>query len=594
MKKPTLLKKLLVKFLLLSVTGFLVLLFVGRFQFKNIYLEEKTGHLRSMALVLSDSVLDLLKDKNYSKIRELVRKYSIESKQRITVVLSSGEVIADSKKSPSELVNHRDRPEIAEALDGQMSHSIRYSNSLKEESIYVAVPLILEGQVLGVLRHSYITHDLKPVLWDYTWNFFWGTLIIGVLFILLLVLTTRDIGASLNRIHEKARSFAMGDFGDPIPSLPNEPYEISSLVKSLNEMASKLGHLFSKIHRQRNEREAIFTGMSEGVLSIYMDDNIFHWNKSVCQFFGVPYSKDYKGLPYKSVFNNDQISKLVDEIKDCKSFIEEEIVLSNGKVLQMHGSILKQEDGADLGVLMVFNDITRLRELENHRKDFVANVSHELRTQLTSIQGYIETLIEGDVEDKELRTKFLKTIQRNAERLHQITEDLLALSELDKEKSDDRLLLEVSHISGILNSAVHSCEGRAQQKGTRIELDINEDVFMPVNSRLLEQAVVNLIENAIKYGDSGSHVKVGMTKIGDAQDLISIHVSDSGPGIPSEHLDRLFERFYSVDKARSRELGGSGLGLSIVKNIAHAHGGNVSVESQVGVGSTFSIQLPLQ
>ncbi|MCB0422968.1 MAG: PAS domain-containing protein, partial [Bdellovibrionales bacterium] len=415
------------------MTGFLVLLFVGRFQFKNIYLEEKTGHLRSMALVLSDSVLDLLKDKNYSKIRELVRKYSIESKQRITVVLSSGEVIADSKKSPSELVNHRDRPEIAEALDGQMSHSIRYSNSLKEESIYVAVPLILEGQVLGVLRHSYITHDLKPVLWDYTWNFFWGTLIIGVLFILLLVLTTRDIGASLNRIHEKARSFAMGDFGDPIPSLPNEPYEISSLVKSLNEMASKLGHLFSKIHRQRNEREAIFTGMSEGVLSIYMDDNIFHWNKSVCQFFGVPYSKDYKGLPYKSVFNNDQISKLVDEIKDCKSFIEEEIVLSNGKVLQMHGSILKQEDGADLGVLMVFNDITRLRELENHRKDFVANVSHELRTPLTSIQGYIETLIEGDVEDKELRTKFLKTIQRNAERLHQITEDLLALSELDKE-----------------------------------------------------------------------------------------------------------------------------------------------------------------
>lgn len=593
MTKPTLLKKLLIKFLILSITGFFALLFLGRFQFKNIYIEEKSLHLRNMALMLSDSVEDLIVSKDYEKLQDLIQKNSRFSEQRVTVVLSDGKVVADSKRDPAQLANHKSRPEIAKALTGEMGESLRYSDSLNEESIYVAVPLKADGNVLGVLRHSYVAHDLKPVLWSYTWNFFWLTLIVGVLFISLLAITTRDIGTSLNRIHEKARSFAMGDFGDPIPAQPNEPYEISSLVKSLNEMATKLGQLFSKIQRQKNEREAIFTGMSEGVLSIYMDDNIFHWNKSVCQFFDVPYSKDYKGVPYLEVFQNSQISNVVTRIKSQKSFVEEEVELNNGKVLQVHGSILKQDSGDDLGVLMVFNDITRLRELENHRKDFVANVSHELRTPLTSIQGYIETLLDGAVDNKELRERFLQTIKRNSERLHQITEDLLALSELDKEDGESSVQLEVSHLSAILSSAVKACENRAKQKNAELELIVDEDIFMPVNSRLLEQAVVNLIENAIKYGDSGNHVYIGLAKTDTEKNKLSIQVSDRGPGIPEEHLDRLFERFYSVDKARSRELGGSGLGLSIVKNIAHAHGGTVSVESKVGEGSTFSITLPL-
>lgn len=591
MRKPTLFRKLFYKLLLISLFGFFVLLFLGRLNFKNFYLDEKALHLKNIATVLHDPVSNYLESHDYNSLQEYIKNKTSDNKQRISVVLVNGDVVADTEKSPKLLDNHINRPEIGEALKGKVGRSLRYSNSLKEESIYVAIPVYGQEEIIGVLRHSYITHDLKPVLRDFTWNFFWGTFLIGIILLIYLTISTKKFATSLTRIQEKAKAFAQGDFKELIPANSKEPYEISSLIKSLNEMAEKLGDLFGKIDRQRNEREAIFTGMSEGVLSVYMDGNIFHLNQSVCHFFDVPYNNNYKGTPLLEVFRNTQIINFLEKVKSEKYFIEEEFQLANGKTLLVHGSILKKGDNEELGILLVFNDITQVRKLEDHRKEFVANVSHELRTPLTSIQGYIETLIEGKVDSEEIRNKFLLTIKRNSERLEQITEDLLTLSELDKENTNDVIKLEVLPLKNVVRDAVELCKDKGSNKDIEIQFTDEADASLAINPRLLEQALVNLIDNAIKYSEKNTTVSILIQK---ENSEISIAVKDQGAGIEESHLARLFERFYSVNKARSREMGGSGLGLSIVKNIALAHNAKVDVNSALGVGTTFFIRFPIK
>jgi two-component system phosphate regulon sensor histidine kinase PhoR len=259
------------------------------------------------------------------------------------------------------------------------------------------------------------------------------------------------------------------------------------------------------------------------------------------------------------------------------------------RTLQANASLLRGEgdDGA-VGAVVVLNDVTRLKRLEAVRRDFVANVSHELKTPVTSIKGFTETLLDGASEDPEASRRFLRIIAGQADRLNSIIEDLLALSALEATR-EGRPALEEADVCDVVTVAVEVCEPKAQAKGINIDTQCAGSVFAPINPPLLEQAVVNLIDNAVKYSPEGSEIGVRLEEIGDQ---VVIRVADHGPGIPREHLTRLFERFYRVDKARSRDLGGTGLGLSIVKHIAQVHGGRVSVESTLGRGSTFSIYLP--
>lgn len=592
MHRPTFFKKLLPKLFILYVFGFLGLVGLGRYHFKDYYYHETTEHLLYAAELLQDPIQEFLLENDVKGLIAHIKKSSKKIKQRITVVLPSGKVLVDSERNAEEMDIHSDRPEILKAFSGEVGQSIRFSNTMKEEFIYVAIPLKVNGQVIGVLRNSYQTGKITPALNNFTWKLFTGSVALGILLIFLLSIVSRNVNSSLNRIQTKAQSYAEGKFDVLIPSDPDDSYEINSLVKSLNEMALKLGHLFNKTERQRNEREAILEGMSEGVLSVYMDNHIFHWNRAVCRFFDVPYTDHYKGLPLVEIFRNKQIHDMVDFIKSSNGVIEEEITLANNKILQVHGNILKKNDGTDLCVLMVFTDITKIRLLENHRKEFVANVSHELRTPLTSISGYVDTLLEGEVNSEEMQKKFLSTVKRNSDRLHRIIEDLLALSELDLENENNEIKLDKITISNLLEGAVSHIEEKATKKNTEITIEVPEDRPLQVNIRLIEQAISNLIDNAVKY--SGENAKVQVKSSIDHQNQwVTIKIIDNGPGIPKDHQERLFERFYSVNKARSRELGGSGLGLSIVKNIILAHRGNVSVESEVGKGSVFSITLPM-
>ena len=592
MSKPSIFKKLFPKFLFLSLLGFFSLLALGRIHFKSFYHQESSRHLQEIASVMAPPIVNLILQNDLKSLVKHTEKLAQQSNQRITVILKDGVVISDSNKSPELLDNHKNRPEVLSALKGQVGQSLRYSDSLNEESIYVAIPLYSNNRIIGVLRNSYIISNLTPALNSYTLKVFLGSLVLGVILTFILTYTIKNISSSISKIQTKVQDIADGNFESFISNDPNDSQEISNLINSLNKTARRLGQFFQKIQRQRNEREAILEGMSEGVLSVYMDNNIFHWNKSVCKFFDVPFLDTYKGTPLIEVFRNIQIHDMVEYIKKSEGIVEQEITLSNNRVLQIHGNVLKRPNGEDLCVLMVFTDISTIRSLENHRKEFVGNVSHELRTPLTSISGYIDTLLEGEVSSEETQKKFLHTIKRNSERLNNIIEDLLALSELDLENNYQDSDFEKKSAKELIKDSMAYCDLAAKNKNIQIKLEVSDEHDLYVNIRLMQQAISNLIDNAIKYSSDGSIVNI-QCKADLHQNISRIEIIDNGPGIPVEHQNRLFERFYSADKARSRELGGSGLGLSIVKNIVLAHRGSVQVKSEVGKGSVFSITLPI-
>ena len=264
-------------------------------------------------------------------------------------------------------------------------------------------------------------------------------------------------------------------------------------------------------------------------------------------------------------------------------------IKDNGrKIFKAHGTSLRDSQGISLGTLVVLHDITQLRQLENTRRDFVANVSHELKTPITSIKGFVETLLAGALKEPENAENFLKIIAKQTDRLNEIIDDLLTLSRIEQDAERRQIFLNGQKIKGVLQSAIQVCEAKAAGKKIALELNCPEDLRAQINPPLLEQALVNLVDNAVKFSEPGRVVQVEAQREGPQ---VIIRVRDQGPGIPPEHLPRIFERFYRVDAGRSRKIGGSGLGLAIVKHIALAHGGRVTVASSPGKETVFSLQV---
>lgn len=261
------------------------------------------------------------------------------------------------------------------------------------------------------------------------------------------------------------------------------------------------------------------------------------------------------------------------------------------RLFQLHGAPLPTEAGSKIGAVIVLNDMTRMRRLENVRREFVANVSHELKTPITSIQGFVEALLEGAMSDHKQAERFLKIIARHSDRLNSIIEDLLTLSRLEEDRERRETSFEVTELKAVLASAIELSSTKAEDKKMKIELICQDDTKAKINAALLEQAMINLIDNAIKYSSSGDIIRIIAEQ---KNNETTISVEDNGCGIAPEHLPRIFERFYVIDKGRSRKLGGTGLGLAIVKHIAQVHGGYVTVESMLGKGSIFTIHLPAE
>ena len=551
------------------------------------YLDQVGSDLISRARLLADELESGTALADAAKVDDLCKRLGRNSSVRITVIDPSGRVIGDSMENPALMANHSDRPEVIAALAGQLGRSQRMSPTLKEPMIYAALPLEKGGKVIGVVRTAASLQSISKAVRGIYFKIAFAGLVIALLSGLITLAISRRISRPLEELKRGAEIFARGELGRKLSVAGSE--EIAGLVETMNQMAAQLDERIRAISSQRNEQDAILGSMVEGVLAVDSHERLLSVNAAGLRMLGI--SPELKGRSIQELIRNPALQRLIRKTLTEPGPVEGEIVLEQetSKFLQAHGAIISDARDQGSGAVIVLNDITRLKQLENLRKEFVANVSHELKTPVTALKGFVETLLDGALKNPEDAARFVNIISEQADRQNRIIDDLLLLSRIEQEDEKIGLKLEPARIRPILASAVSALQPAAAGKKIPLELSCPEDLSAKVNADLLEQAVINLVDNALKYSEPGNAVRVEAKK--DPGWLV-ITVEDRGIGIDKAHLSRIFERFYVVDKSRSRKLGGTGLGLAIVKHIARAHQGSVSVESIPGQGSKFSICIP--
>ncbi len=401
-------------------------------------------------------------------------------------------------------------------------------------------------------------------------------------------LSARKLAQSLAQIRVNVERIAQISGGRRAQSVSDD--SISSLVAALHGAARQLQDRSAELARRSQEHDTIVSSMIEGVLVVDVDQKLISVNPAARRLLGIE-GVDVLGRSLLEIIRNSDLQRLVEQTLELGAAIEGDITMRGveDRFLQVTGTVLHDATQSPIGVLIVLNDISRLRKLEQVRRDFVANVSHELKTPITSIKGYVETLLDDSSRSPEETDRFLNVIARQANRLNAIIEDLLRLSRIEQGVERGEIVLEKAALKGLLAAAIATCESRVAARNISVSLSCPDTLAARISAPLLEQAIVNLVDNAAKYGNEGTAIEVSAVR---DNNTISITVRDHGIGIAPEHLSRLFERFYRVDRARSRAEGGTGLGLAITKHIVLAHGGTISVSSRIGEGSSFTITLP--
>lgn len=587
-KKKSLLWHLFFSYLVITLLSLVAVTWYSTASLKKFMLKQIEADLEERALLFGPMLMQHLSPLDERAIDHLCKTVGKAASTRVTVMLPWGKVVGDSDNDPAQMDNHLDRPEIAAALEGSRGVSTRYSPTLGKEMMYVAVALKKDSRTLGVLRTSIPVDNIGKTLNAMDMRIAYAGLIIALIAAFLSLLLSQRIRRPIDDIKKGAESFSRGEFDVHLPS--SGPAEIAGLSETMKQMAGELREQIRTITEQRNELGAVLSSMVEGVFGVDREERLLGMNPSAGRILGCN-PATAQGRTIQEVIRLSELQRFVVGALSSEEPVEKDLVLYGEAeaIVRAHGTPLRDAEGKRIGVLIVLNDVTRVAKLENIRKDFVANVSHEIKTPITAIKGFVETLQEGQSQDPEDARRFLGIIHRHVDRLEAIVEDLLSLSRIEKEAAAEEIVLEEHPVRAILGKAVQTCEDKAQSKKIHLELECSEDLKGRINPLLLEQAVVNLIDNAINYSEAGKSVTLSAQQ---KEQEILIQVEDHGSGIERKHLDRIFERFYRVDKSRSRKLGGTGLGLAIVKHIAQAHGGRVSVESQLGVGSTFTLHLP--
>jgi len=553
------------------------------------YLDRTRSELAARAELVKEILPAGIVDGASPEVDATVKRLGRLTSTRITIIQPSGLVIGDSDKIVTTMDNHATRPEVIQALGGAVGDSIRYSDTLRKRMMYVALPLGADdGHIHAIVRTALPLTAVESALATVYLRIAIGGFGIAILAALVTLAVSRRVSRPLEDLQRAALGFASGDLTTRIRASGSE--EVVSLANAMNQMAGQLDDRIRAVVAQRNEREAVLAGMIEAVVAVDTSERVITLNSAAARLFALA-NTDALGRAIQEVARNSELQRFVAEALASEEPVEKDIVLrgTGTRFLQGHGAPLRDASGARIGAVVVLNDVTRLRRLESMRRDFVANVSHELKTPITSIKGFIETLSEGAIDDPTTARRFLDIASRQADRLNAIIEDLLSLSRVEEESEAGTVPLARERLRPLLNGALDVCRVKAEPKGITLELDCSDLLSADINAPLIEQAVVNLVDNAIKYSESGASVRISASRIGRQ---VKISVTDHGSGIEARHIPRLFERFYRVDKARSRNLGGTGLGLAIVKHIAQAHRGTVEVESEPGKGSCFTILVP--
>lgn len=592
-KRKTLFWKLYPSFLIISFISLLAIVMIALWSFKSFYYQERAVDLEIRAKILTPEFSRLIQSQNYQEIQRKSQQLGDDSSTRITIILPSGKIVGDNKKDPTTMDNHKNRPEVEQAIRNGKGLSTRYGHTLEIDSMYFAMPIIEQQKIIGIMRTSTPLNTLQTALWSIYYKVSLG-------FIILIIITafaswwmSKALVRPLEIIKIQAQRLAQGDFSSRVQLSSNDSLESEQLGQAFNEIAIQLNQRIEIILNQRNEQEAVFSSMVEGVIAVESNEKIIRINQAAYNILRIS-EKDIVGAKLQNVIDNVELQDLILFALQQEKPAGQEIIIHNDleyeQVLLAQSAPLLDVQKNKCGTIVVFNDITKLKEFELQRKEFVANVSHELRTPLTAIQGLSETLIEFPDLEHEKRAHFIGVIHTHSMRLENIIENLLTLSKIEKETEIDEIDFANESITLALSNAIFLCQDKALKRNIDIILNSSEEIIFKHSSSLIEQAIINLLNNAIKYSNGDSEIKINVIK---QENEIKISIEDQGSGIPEEHLSRLFERFYRVDKARSRKLGGTGLGLSIVKHIALAHKGTVTVNSEINKGSVFSLILPL-
>ena len=555
------------------------------------YIENNISNNIKRQLFLGKDFLETaLNDKtNMPDFQDVAVRMGHALELRATIISLDGKVLGDTDLTREQLAvveNHAHRPEVLGALKNGFGINKRFSNTIKRKMLYMALPFGNE-KIKGILRFSMPIRDID-LLEAKMRQIVAGTVIFVILLSLgLTSVVSLFVSRPLIEMSAIAQAMAKGDFSKKASFYTQD--EIGELAMSLNSMSEEIKDKIEKINSERAKLDLVLLSMFEGVMVTDENEGIILMNPSLKKLFFVDF--DPTGKKPLEVIRNTSVQDMVDRIlKKRYHLATEEIIIPmpEEKILKVNGVPIVRNDKLE-GAILVFHDITELRHLERIRQDFVANVSHELRTPISSIKGYAETLLEGALEDKKNVKEFIGIILQDSNRLATLINDLLDLSKRESGKMKMTLLL-LDPVS-LIKRAVAIMDNQVKTKSIALKLDL--PVGLPkikADEARFSQVMINLLDNAIKYTPERGVVTISARVVNDA---LQIDVSDTGIGIEEKDLPRIFERFYRVDKARSRELGGTGLGLSIVKHIVQAHGGQAWVVSEFGKGSTFSFTIPI-
>jgi len=508
---------------------------------------------------------------------------------RVTFIDSSGVVVGDSEVALGDLEhveNHRDRPEVAAALAGGAQTSTRYSATIGKRLMYAAVPLSMPGGTRGVARLAVPIDEVTAAV-ESVRHILWGALLVPLVVALIAATTVAQfLSRALRQMTDAARRMAGGDLA--VRLRPQGTDEVSELGRALDVMATNLAATLTALRGERDLLGLILQSMREGVLVLDQDGRMLLVNPALRSTLGIP--PDSEGRAALELIRNAELPSILERAQAAAGPVTGEIETTGPRPrrLLVHAAKLPMIDGKHQGLLAVFVDVSETRRLETLRKDFVANVSHELRTPITAVRSAVDTLRLTLAGDPAASERFVDIIDRNAQRLGALVEDLLDLSRI--ESKDYRPEAKPVSLRAISDQALTLLRARIEEKKLDVANEIAGDLPPArADRRAVEQVFTNLLDNAVKYCGAGALVRLRAQK---ADQGLRIEIADTGPGIEPRHLPRLFERFYRVDSGRSRDMGGTGLGLSIVKHLIETMGGTIGVHSTPGRGSTFWFTLP--
>jgi two-component system phosphate regulon sensor histidine kinase PhoR len=522
-------------------------------------------------------------------IRKKLDHLSKITDARITLIDATGTVLIDSEAKVSEMDNHLNRTEIQEARIKGKGTSKRYSQTLQIDTLYVALPVREGPEIKGYIRLSRPLTEIRNSIRQFNWIIFQSILLLAALSFVIAFIFSARLVSPIQEMEQFTQKLRDGEISGTL--LIDSSDEVGRLARNINFMVTELREKVHSANEEKGKLEAAFASMTDAVLVLDSQGRIEALNKSFKSIFGVRRRDILSRTPLEA-FRNIELQNALEQFKEAREPISQEISLGgeNGSILDVNISSIEGLPRGEEKTMIVFHDVTRLKKLEKMRVDFVANVSHEIKTPLTAILGFIETLQDGAIEEEETARKFLQTIGKHAERLNRLVDDLLELSDI--ELGETRLFFESVSVSGVLDSVLYMIEPRASHKALTIEKNIPDDLSpINVDRDKLNQILLNVLDNAVKFTPESESISVAAFDV--AEGYVVVEIKDTGIGIPKDEIPRLGERFYRVDKTRSRELGGTGLGLSIVKHLMIAHNGKIEIASQLGIGTTVSLYFPV-